>query len=405
MSEPAMTQSSLPTVDRKRQLFAARPSPGTLATIVVPLLIAAGTAYVAMTPHSYWDRFHGLALAFAGTVYIAVLVRGRLRDAMVVIASLLLCLAAFEVYSITTYVTTIDINAPDHSVSRAPLGWGPGHPGIFHHKKVDSTGRVLLEVDYTIDEHLHRRVLSADDAPTIAFAGGSVMFGSGISDADTLPQAFADATARRLHVVNLAFSGYGPQQTLRGLELGVFDDVITQPKLFIVQTGPAYIERTACITADIDRAPRYELVDGQPVFRGKCIGRWPLPMQALVAFSSLYRVFVEPELEGAQPAKIDLFVAVMARTGALVREKYGVPTVVLYLRDNAYMGHTGYTDDQLIRRLRDGGLIVIDGTLDIAAFPGQNLYIPGDGHPTGVANRAWAALVKNTLRDIEANAH
>jgi hypothetical protein len=41
----------------------------------------------------------------------------------------------------------------------------------------------------------------------------------------------------------------------------------------------------------------------------------------------------------------------------------------------------------------------------MAAFPGQNLYIPGDGHPTGVANRAWAALVKNTLRDIEANAH
>src|SRR5260370_13665791 len=147
-----------------------------------------------MTPHSYWDRFHGLTLAFAGTVYIAVLVRGRLRDAMAVIASLLLCLAAFEVYSITTYVTTIDINAPDHSVSRAPLGWGPGHPGAFHHKKVDSTGRVLLEVDYTIDEHLHRRVLSAAHRPTLAFAGGSVCLGSWLFQPRTLSPPFACPT-------------------------------------------------------------------------------------------------------------------------------------------------------------------------------------------------------------------
>jgi hypothetical protein len=27
----------------------------------------------------------------------------------------------------------------------------------------------------------------------------------------------------------------------------------------------------------------------------------------------------------------------------------------------------------------------------------QNLKIPGDGHPTGVANRAWAVLVRDAL--------
>ena len=38
-------------------------------------------------------------------------------------------------------------------------------------------------------------------------------------------------------------------------------------------------------------------------------------------------------------------------------------------------------------------------------FPGQNLKIPGDGHPTGVANRAWAVLVRDALAALAARAH
>jgi len=45
-------------------------------------------------------------------------------------------------------------------------------------------------------------------------------------------------------------------------------------------------------------------------------------------------------------------------------------------------------------------LTVIDATLDGAAFPGQVLYIPGDGHPTGVANRARAELLQNRLDEL-----
>ena len=37
-------------------------------------------------------------------------------------------------------------------------------------------------------------------------------------------------------------------------------------------------------------------------------------------------------------------------------------------------------------------------------FPG-NLKIPGDGHPTGVSNRAWAVLVRDALAALAARAH
>jgi hypothetical protein len=109
----------------------------------------------------------------------------------------------------------------------------------------------------------------------------------------------------------------------------------------------------------------------------------------------MYSMFFEPAFGGARSADIDLFVAILVRAGQLAREKYGVPTLVLYLPDEAYASRAGVTDAQIMGRLREGGLVVIDAGLDPGDFPGQELQIPGDGHPTGVANRARALLVRD----------
>ena len=50
--------------------------------------------------------------------------------------------------------------------------------------------------------------------------------------------------------------------------------------------------------------------------------------------------------------------------------------------------------------LREGGLVIIDARLDPKDFPGQELQIPGDGHPTGIANRARALLVRDALAGL-----
>ncbi|HJY48094.1 MAG TPA: hypothetical protein VJ349_05550, partial [Stellaceae bacterium] len=59
---------------------------------------------------------------------------------------------------------------------------------------------------------------------------------------------------------------------------------------------------------------------------------------------------------------------------------------------------------KIMQRLHDGGLLVINAGLDPNDFPGQNLKIPGDGHSTGVANRAWAVLVRDVLAALAARA-
>jgi hypothetical protein len=49
-----------------------------------------------------------------------------------------------------------------------------------------------------------------------------------------------------------------------------------------------------------------------------------------------------------------------------------------------------------------GGLMVIKASLNPAAFPGQDLWIPGDGHPTPLAHRARAALLAQGLGSLVA---
>ena len=316
--------------------------------------------------------------------------------------------AAFcATWALVVSAPAIEIRTPGFSLPHPVLGWGPGHPGVFHDRSLDGkTGSVIYDVDYTIDQFRNRQVISAPTGTSVAFFGDSMTFGQGVPDAETLPQAFADATGYRLHVLNLAFPGYGPQQFLRALETDMFRDLLTEPHLFVFLTAPWHAERSACMSNFVLRAPRYVMVEGRPAHKDKCIDHWPMRLRSWLTRFAIYSVFFEPVFGGgAGPADMDLYVAVLIRAGQLARERYGVPTLILYQPYDAYVRRAGLTDQQIVQRLRDGGLLVINAGLDPNDFPGQHLKIPGDGHPTGVANRAWAVLVRDALAALAARTH
>ena len=400
-----MTETAPPALGEEPSL---RPSPAgghvplrLVARIAVPLLILAGALHLYLMAASYWSRFQGLSLGFAFAVYLAVMARGRARDAAAIAASILFALLAGEAYFVLHYRTSIDSNTPGYSVYNDVLGWGPAHPGVYHHHKTDAkTGQVIIDVDYTIDQYLTRKVESAADGPTIAIGGGSDVFGIGVPDSGTLPQAVADATGRRLHVVNLAFSGYGPQQFLRILETGIDDKTLTRPRAFVFASLPELAERAACNRGFTLPGPRYEVVDGKATFRGTCGERWSLPLRWLFAATSMFDIIAAPLDDQTVRQKLDLFIAILIRAGQVAREKYGAPTLIFYVSHSGYPEAGDYTDDQVIDQLRAGGLTVVDGGLDPHDFPGQDLAIPKDGHPTVVAHRARAALLVKGLAGI-----
>jgi hypothetical protein len=364
---------------------------GRISKFVAPVVIVGALWYVYDAPYDNWSGFKYFILSFALAGYGAVILRGRTRDISVVAATILLGLAGIEAYSLITEARPIDIRSRGYSAPRPILGWGPEYPGVFHQTKLEAkTRHTIYDVDYTIDEHLNRKVVSAETGPTVAFFGESMTFGTGVRDAETLPQVFADLYDRKIRALNFGFPGYGPQQFLRALETDMFDTLLRPgARLFVFETAAYHVERSSCLASWMLRAPRYEMVDGRATYRGSCYGRWTTMLKQLFANTSLYRVFFNPALAGVTRDDVDLYISILARAGELAREKYGAPTLVLYLRTtDAYLGHCGCNEVEVMQRMRDAGLIVIDATLD-AAFT-----IPGDGHPTPAANAVRAAMMK-----------
>ena len=398
---PRLPESSTDRALDRHPLPRYMPSRGTIVKIIALFALVGAGVYLRGSPWSPWNRFHELSLGVAVAVYVAAVVRGRLRDAFMVVASVGLGLTVAEAYALAVSTPAIETSTPGYSVLRSIVGWGPGQPGVYHARKLDGkSGSVIYDVGYTIDADRNRQVISAPTGLTVAFFGDSMTFGQGVPDADTLPQAFADATGYRWRVLNLAFPGYGPQQFLRALETDIFRNLLTEPRQFVFLTAPWHAERSSCLSDFVANGPRYVMVDGMPRYEGTCREHWPVRLRYLWTRTAMYGVFFEPVFGGARPVDIDLFVGILVRAGQLARERYGVPTLILYWPDEAYARGAGVTDSQIMRRLREGGLVVIDARLDPKDFPGQELQIPGDGHPTGVANRARALLVRDALAGL-----
>ena len=378
-----------------------QPSRAAAARLGGIFILGAAALFLIISRSTQWDRFFELALGVAIAVYVVAVANGRWRSAALTIASLLFCLAAAEFYALRQSAPAIDITTPGFSGTRPHLGWGPQHAGVFHQKKIDArTGSVIYDAAYTIDENLNRQVISSATGPTIAFFGDSMTFGQGVGDADTLPQAFADATGRKYRVLNFAIPGYGPQQFLRALETDMYRDLLNGSRLFVMLTAPWHAERTNCAEGFMWHAPRYVLSHGALTYEGRCKDHWTEHVRQLWTRTAMDRVFLRPAFGGPNAADIDLFATILIRAAQLAREQYGVPTLILYLPGGDYVQHAGTTDQQIMQRLRDAGLLVVDANLDAKDFPGQNLEIPGDGHPMGIANRARALMVGNVVAGL-----
>lgn len=347
-----------------------------------------------------------VAIVFVTFVYFIAILRGRWRDFALLCATLSLGFGIIETLSLHLggFATTYKDRGSWARVGE--LGWRPARPGPIHEKKIATNGDVVYDVVNTIDDNLTRKVESAPDGPTVAFFGDSITFGAGLNDNETLPQAFADLTDRRFRVLNLAVTAYGPQQFLRALEIGEHDALLKKdPRLFIMLTAPWHAGRTSCKERNQWYAPRYVIEDGAPVYRGACSeaasGLFGAA-RALLRSTEMFHYFFESREPPIDEKDVDLYVAVLGKAGEVARQKYGVPTLIMYLPDNfatdRYQLGPAYGNAQIMQKLRATGLLVAEARLVNAAdYPGQPLFIPGDGHPTGLMDRIWAGQIRDVV--------
>ncbi|MGO9672651.1 MAG: SGNH/GDSL hydrolase family protein [Methylocella sp.] len=370
-----------------------------LRIAAVPFLLTLIAWVELKQPYPYF-RLLSFVFGFLCIACLASLARGLSRDLLTILASLAFGLCALEIAA-TLLEPKTALNVSAGWADYEPvLGWGASKPGTYHATSIDAkTGATIYSVDYTFDANLLRRTLSADSGRPIIFFGDSFTFGFGLNDADTLPQAFADLLQRKQRVLNLANGGFSPQQFLRTLETGFRDNVIgPDPKLFIFLTAAWHAERTACKSAWGPNAPRYTLENGALTFKGRCFEGRRLQAQQILSSTAAYRYFVEPYVQRATHDDVELYIREMTAAVALAKEKYHVETLIPYVRSPpAALDNTGFTDDAIMQRLCDGGAIVVDASLQKERADGATLEIPGDGHPTPLANRLRAELIKSFI--------
>ena len=365
-----------------------------LLTGIVSAAAVYGTGYTKYTLLLY------LFCALILLVGIVVIVRGRLRDVTIVVASLLLPLIVVEGYLLFQAETWARQTQKIPFTPDPVLGWSPIAPGVFRSKKIDSkSGKVIFDVNQTIDEHLQRKTVSNEYGPTIAFFGDSFTFGEGLQDSETLPQTFSNVESRDLRILNFGITGYGPQQFLRAMETDIFRERLNNSQLFVFLSAPWHAERTSCLNPSMLRSPKYVIEDGKVVYKGACADGLIRIFREMSGNSAAYRALFSPTFSTLHRADIELYVAVVVRAVELAREKYGVPTLIMYLPFvPEYLSHTGYTDADIMEKFRAAGAFVLDATINSADYPRTEFFIPGDGHPTGAANRLWAEMLRDWIK-------
>ncbi len=366
---------------------------------LVPLLIAAIVLLELKHPFPKF-RLATLILVFALFADLASIARGYARNALVVLASLAFGLSVAEGAAGAIPAHSVLNIERGWAVRQPVMGWGPEKAGTYHAKMIDpSDNSIIYETDYTFDSDLLRHTDSAESGPAIVFFGDSFTFGDGLKNNETLPQDFADLTGRKFRVLNLALTGYSPQQFLREMETGRYDKVIgPDPKLFVFLTAPWHAERTSCKAYWTAHAPFYALQDGRVVFKGECNEGLSLYWREWLGDSALYSSLIDPWRHTVNHNDLERYVSVLEAAVKLAKQKYGVATIIPYLRvPDKYLQGTGFTDDAIMQRLTGAGAIVIDASLEKEKAAGEQISIRIDGHPTAYANRVRAAQIKAAI--------
>ena len=164
----------------------------------LPLLAAIAAFVIAWIVRGRWRvtlvLIAGVALCGATGLISR---REWVRSALLALASVLITLAAFEVYvraTATPYDLRVSYQDSYRGVKR-PLGRGPAGPGQYRSSTVTvTTGRTVYDVVYSIGPHGFRSTRGGGPgADTYLFFGGSYTFGEGVDDDETYPARFSEA--------------------------------------------------------------------------------------------------------------------------------------------------------------------------------------------------------------------
>ena len=285
---------------------------------------------------------------------------------------------------------------PDPVLGYGPVPPKPGTPPVRSRRILN--GEVLYDVQYTAGVTGWRATPQHPDATrAVLFFGCSYTMGEGVNDDESYPYIVGQLLGSQYQVYNFGFSGYGPHQFMALLESGQMADIFKKYQrvdvFFMNIWGHEF--RSGGYSAWDTHGPRYVLEGGKAVRRGD-FSAPEEPGWLNEAAYAFKRAFMQTQLctkvmlrilrWNAEPL-LDLQTAILVRAKEYLAANYpdSTFTVLVYPTVTANLP-----------RFAKAGLTTLDITPALPGWPNDAVYrIPGDRHPTPVANlRAAEGIVR-----------
>lgn len=392
---------------------------GTGRNLALVGLMAAIVAAAALAlPSALWACVVAAILGLAGVV----LLRGNAwRTGSLLAAAVALSLALLDIFA---GLLTPTAHGAELTRVTEPAYWPPYDPVLGFSLKPDSqavhTATFGAEKVYRITYHIdadgaRKGPAGPAGADTYLFVGDSFTFGQGLSDDQHLAAQFAKANDYKVNAVNLGVPGNSPNQILRAFETGLLDAWQSKPgqssvrgpvKAVIFWIIPAQLARVTGDGTWLWDTPRYVLEDGKLRHTGSFMDyRWTHPWVGLKVFLGEQFAFIDAiGREQRQVEQVELYVAMLARLQAFVREKFEAPLVLAYSwpDEKSPTGHGTSEYDQkvlvgIMARIQKLGMPMVRVDTAVGPTPVSQLLIPHDGHPSALQNELVAKALKKEL--------
>lgn len=336
----------------------------------------------------------------------------RIRSLFTILAALLISLLVVEYLSGSPFkdkiIPTTKLVDENHIIAGKPeinirreLNVVVSTNGDYTRTKtILETGEVIFKMNVTTNQWGFRNSSNSNpQGPGIIFLGGSNTFGWTVSDSETLPSQFGKASGEKFRVENLGIKGGGSNQSLRALETGVLDGMIGKnPTLFVLETSANIMGRTACRPLTSLATPSYKIEAGKIKFAGRCFPK-SISRKILYLYKrfNIFKTFVWTRRQKHTFSKSDaqLYIDINLSIAELAREKYGVPTVILYTRGKISDIVTAASYDDMIIGAFDAAKIPV---IEITQEQNKDgpIYIV-DGHYSALAHNITATKLVEYL--------
>ena len=384
------------------------------------IVVVSGTLCVVT---AYWLINSDFSLIFAaGFVSTALatwlLSSARLKNGFLALSCFLLMLAVSEIVlsHVTPEESEFNRNAARYTRGYSqPLRRNGGELGFepIPGRQVEVWKTLgderIFDVTYSITPQGFRYIPGFDrfnaSSALILFLGGSYAFGEGLDDDETLPYFLAAKTNWSQPILNLAFSGYGPHQMLRTLELGRLGDLgYEKIKAAVYVAIPGQANRAAGEVWWDPVGPKYVLdPSGKLQYRGRftdvpapLIGVFYRYLQ-LIQLARRSRVMdrvinLVTGAESINPANnAELMAQIVSRSAAILDEEYHANLTVLFWDDDSELSSL------VLAALDEKGIHVLKVSEVIPLSERHRYEIPQDSHPNAAANELLADYLVRSL--------